>query len=441
LRCATTSAARPGAARRSGRDDRARVSLMHRRTFVKAGSSAALGAAIAGCTGRTAVATAPVRAPRRRSLNLVPADVSTERIIRTTVGLRPHRDSGFLLKAERFDEKTVIHNFGHGGAGMSLSWGTGSLAADLALAHTERKAAVIGCGIVGLTAARQLQRRGFDVTIYTMAVPPDTTSNMSWAGFTPLSGLVEDAKRTSEWDDQFRRAVGIAYREHQLLAGRNYGVSWINEYFTLRSAPEAGAPTRSVPGAPAPSGEGGSRLLPSTVELGQAVLGTGEHPFSNGYAVERPMIRFEPSIYLDALMRDVVTFGGRIAIRTFDTPRDLMSLPEQVIVNCTGLGAKKLFGDEELVPVKGQLTVLVPQPEVTYSMGGMLPRNDGIVLGHLNQRGVWSLDVDEEAQKRIVERHIVAFSAMREAMAGAPVTRAEPPATTPSVESFFGRES
>jgi hypothetical protein len=37
----------------------------------------------------------------------------------------------------------------------------------------------------GLTAARQLQRRGFDVTIYAMTVPPDTTSNMSTAGFTP----------------------------------------------------------------------------------------------------------------------------------------------------------------------------------------------------------------------------------------------------------------
>ena len=49
-----------------------------------------------------------------------------------TVGLRPHRDSGFVLKAEKFDEKTVIHDYGFGGAGMSLAWGCGAMAAGLA---------------------------------------------------------------------------------------------------------------------------------------------------------------------------------------------------------------------------------------------------------------------------------------------------------------------
>ena len=85
-----------------------------------------------------------------------------------------------------------IHNFGHGGSGMSLSWGTASMATDLAMPHTERKAAVLGSGVVGLTSARELQRHGFDVTIYAATVPPDTTSNMSLAGWTPTSGLVDN---------------------------------------------------------------------------------------------------------------------------------------------------------------------------------------------------------------------------------------------------------
>ena len=58
---------------------------------------------------------------------------------------------------------------------MSLSWGTGRMAAEMALGHDSRRAAVVGCGAVGLAAARQLQRRGFAVTIYAASVPPDTT--------------------------------------------------------------------------------------------------------------------------------------------------------------------------------------------------------------------------------------------------------------------------
>ena len=172
----------------------------------------------------------PPARPRRRAVTLVPVDVSWDRVIRTTTGLRPHREAGFVLRADRLDEKTVIHNYGHGGAGMSLSWGTAHLAADLAVEHVDRRAAVIGCGIVGLTSARVLQRRGFDVTIYAAALPPETTSNMSLATFTPTSGLVSNERRTPEWDAQFRRAVEIAYREHQLLVGSRHGVSWIDDY-------------------------------------------------------------------------------------------------------------------------------------------------------------------------------------------------------------------
>src|SRR5947208_14544192 len=113
---------------------------------------------------------------------------------------------------------------------MSLSWGTGYLAAETVAQHDQRLAAVIGCGVAGLTAARQLQRRGFDVTIYAMAVPPNTTSNMSLAGFTPTSGLIEPDRRTDPWDDQFHRAADIAYRQLQLLVGPTYGISWIYSY-------------------------------------------------------------------------------------------------------------------------------------------------------------------------------------------------------------------
>jgi D-amino-acid oxidase len=210
---------------------------VNRRTLLKAAGTMVLGASAGGCAS-SGIHSASGFGPPRRRINLAPIEASWERVIRTTVGLRPHRPGGFVVKAEKLDGKLVVHNYGHGGAGHSLGWGTGAMAADFALQQTERRVAVIGCGTVGLTAARQLQRRGFDVSIYANAVPPDTTSNMSLAAFTPTSGLIS-GPRTPEWDMQFRQAVDIAYRQLQLLAGRRYGVSWIDSY-TMSDTPQAG---------------------------------------------------------------------------------------------------------------------------------------------------------------------------------------------------------
>ena len=368
-----------------------------------------------------------------RPANLAPIDLSWDRVIRTTVGLRPYRESGFVVRADRLDEKTLVHNYGHGGAGMSLSWGTAALAADLAMPHPDRRAAVIGCGIIGLTTARTLQRRGFDVTIYAASLPPDTTSNASFAAFTPTSGLVSPPRRTAEWDAQFARAVEIAYRQHQLLVGSRYGVSWIDDY----------TPTNSEPVNAVRGGGLGSEaaMLPPGIELGREVLREGEHPFGTRFARRHPVLYFEPSLYLDALMQDVLAFGGRIEVRSFATPRDLATLTETLIVNCTGLGSRTLFGDEELTPVKGQLVVLVPQPEVAWSVWTMLPRRDGIVLGHVMQRGVWSLDVDDAERRRVVEHHQRLFGAMRGARNAVAMREPRSPVQPPPVEAFFGRES
>ena len=395
---------------------------MDRRTLLKIGGMGLIGAGLSGCAARSGSSSAGAASsatPGRPPLRLAPVRADWDRIIRTTVGLRPHRPSGFRLAADRLDTTTVIHNYGHGGSGMSLSWGTGRMAAEMALAHDSRRAAVIGCGAVGLTAARQLQRHGFDVTIYALAVPPNTTSNMSMAGFTPTSGLVDRELRSPAWDAQFREAAEISYRQLQLLAGRGYGVSWIERYELRDDEPRA-------PGQR--DGDGDAEpLLPAHLRTGTTLLGPGEHPFPTRYANRSMRIRIEPSIYLDALVRDVVEFGGRIVIRRFTEPRELVKLDEPLVINCTGLGARNLVGDDAMVPLKGQLTVLVPQPEVDYgTFGGlpgsnpegglgihMQPRSDGIVLGGTSERGEWSVEPNREAMERIVGAHGAVFSAMR----------------------------
>jgi D-amino-acid oxidase len=410
---------------------------MNRRSALKACGMAVLGVGLANCrSARRPQSAAP---SSRVRLTLPPVQASWDRIIRTTVGLRPHRPSGFNVNAEAVDGKTVIHNYGHGGAGHSLGWGTGLLVAELALQHADRRAVVLGCGTIGLTAARQLQRRGFDVTIYARAVPPDTTSNMALAAFTPTSGLIS-TEVTPAWEAQFRSAVSVAYRELQLLAGRDYGISWIDS-FNATDTPGV----RSVDPQRAATNFTGSemgRLMPPGVDAnaGRIVLGPNEHPFPSLYAIWQRQLRIEPSIYLDAMMRDFLVSGGRLVIRAFDTPRNLMSLGENLIVNCTGLGASTLFGDTTMVPVKGQLTVLVPQPEVNYACRAM-PRSDGIALGTTQERGVATLEPNDEARQRIVDACIKFYSAMRPAIVSASAKLLELPRDTPRVESFFGLES
>ena len=419
---------------------------MDRRTLLKTGSMAALGLGLSGCTARTSQLASLTRPPTRSPIVLAPIRASWDRVIRTTVGLRPHRPSGFLLKAEKFDAKTVVHNYGHGGAGISLSWGTGALAADLALEQGDRQAAVLGSGAVGLASAIQMQRRGFDVTIYAMAVPPDTTSNMAYATFSPTSRLVS-GPRTTALEAQFKSAVEIAYRQLQLLVGPRYGISWLDSYSTMEVLPstesaEEGVSNRLADGSEDQDADARfdvaartySEELPAYLRSDREILYPGEHPFQTPYASRRSSMRIEPSIYLDALVREFHLLGGRIVIRKFDTPRDLMSVSESVIINCTGLGSLDLFSDEELIPVKGQLTFLVPQSEVDYQFGCM-PRSDGIALGSTGEWGVWTLEPNEDARQRIVERAIERCAGMRRPEPGMRLTRSRTPLVAPRAES------
>jgi len=390
---------------------------MNRRTLLQTGGLALAGFGVGAC--RTTGPVAPVSsAPRRPALRLTPAHVSFDRIIRTTVGLRPHRDSGFVLRAEKLGAKTVIHNYGHGGTGMSLSWGLGVAVAELARDAGERRVAVLGCGAPGLCSARQLQRRGFDVTIYAATVPPETTSNMSLAGFTPTTALVANAQRTPAWDAQFLRAAEISYRELQLLVGRDYGVYWIDTYNATDDPDRRGGGNENNYATDAD-------LLPDYLRPNRLrdVYGPGEHPFPTRFAVRSIALAIDPNKYMDALVKDFLLFGGRIVIRRFDRAGDLASVEEPVLVNCTGLGSATLFGDAELVPIKGQLTLIPPQRGVDYRANGrrpgadtaaqMNPRSDGIVIGNLQVRGDASLTPDPDVITRNVQAAIDFFSQMK----------------------------
>ena len=351
------------------------------------------GAALA--SARHALAFSPKR-------HFAPVKVARDRVIREVVGLRPYRPSGFVVEAQRLGNKLLVHNYGHGGAGVTLSWGTASLAVDLArdFVSARRTAqpmrfAVLGCGVSGLSTAILLQRRFQNgpgtVTIYAKDLPPNTTSNIAGAWWSPTS--VYEGEVTSKFTEQFRTACKLSNRAFQLLVGAEYGVRWIDTFELLRH--EASLQRELT---------GGNDLYYQT-----EIHRDPDTYFGVPIVREYKSMLIEPSIYLSALLRDFYIAGGRVVVKEFKSRAELARLRETAIFNCTGLGSRALFDDKDLIPVRGQLEVLLPQPELDYaylSSGYMFPRRDGVILGGTWDHDDWSLTPDPEQAAGILEAHI-----------------------------------
>lgn len=95
-------------------------------------------------------------------------------------------------------------------------------------------------------------------------------------------------------------------------------------------------------------------------------------------------LTFNIAAYSRQLVNDFLVEGGKIENIEFREPSELNQLKQKVIVNCTGYGARALWKDESIVPVRGQIAWLIPQPEVNYGFmyDGVfvLSRRDGIVV-------------------------------------------------------------
>jgi glycine/D-amino acid oxidase-like deaminating enzyme len=121
--------------------------------------------------------------------------------------------------------------------------------------------------------------------------------------------------------------------------------------------------------------------------------------------------------YLAQLNDDFLRAGGRMQVRRFATAAELGALPEKLLFNCAGLGARELFGDIELGPVRGQIVMLAAQPELQYAYtlpsGYMFPRGDGIILGGTFERDVWDTTPDPAAIADIMNSHRRLFASLR----------------------------
>ncbi|MBV8979238.1 MAG: FAD-dependent oxidoreductase [Alphaproteobacteria bacterium] len=346
-----------------------RGGLNRRRLLQSSASFAALGAA--GC------ATAPPAPLGKPSIALAPIRAEASRLFDITVCLRPFRAAGPRLDSEEVGRKLVVHNYGHGGSGWSLSWGSAHVAVGKAMQSSPKEIAVIGCGAIGLTSAIVAQQAGAQVTIYAREMLADTRSARATGSWTPDSRIALDTAVSPDFPALWEKMARISfatYRRYLGLPGNP--VEWTDRYFLSGGAHDGHGPAGALPFA---------SFRDRIVDIWPASeeLPPGATPFPATSSVRRTsLMQFNIADYGHILLGDFFAAGGRFVHAEFASLGEVSRLKENVIVNCTGYGARALCRDESVVPVRGQMGWLIPQPEVNYGVyyDGVLAlsRRDGI---------------------------------------------------------------
>lgn len=336
---------------------------------------------------------------------------SIDRIIDITVGIRPFRARGPRIEAERRFGKALVHHYGHGGSGWSLSWGSAQRALALIQASGARpgeRIAVIGCGAIGLTTARTAQQAGFKVRLYARDRPPRVHSSAATGLWTPDSRIVTSEHASEAWSADWEAMARASFKVHQSYLGLPSGpVQWHDGY----AVSDEGFDTPLPGHVGEPDYPDLAARIADLRPRGHA-LQPGEHPFRTAHARRFTQLVFNIPAYQRLLQDDFARDGGELVQREFRQAREFAQLPEHVIVNCTGDGARQLLADTSLTPVRGQTAHLIPQPEVDYALiyrGHnlvVLPRRDGLLVAAMGENDFGNDDLrpDRAESEAAVQR-------------------------------------
>ncbi len=356
---------------------------MTRRDFLQQTSAAAI-------TAGTQKAT-PALPFYDRVPPLAPIRAREDRVFKTTVCIRPFRAQGPRVEAETLGDKFVVHNYGHGGSGWSLSWGSGTAAVELAFAGREPSQtdiAVVGCGALGLTSAILAQRAGArSVTIYAKDPPSETRSFRATGAWTPDSRVALTKSMPQAFPAQWEKMARTSWHYYQSFMGLpGTPVEFADRYYLSDPHPEVAEQQKrdSDPIGFAFLSDRVPEIMPQVEDLP-----TGSHPFPTQWARRRSELIFNITAYSHQLTEDFQLNGGKIVHREFHSAAEFGQLPQPVILHSTGYAARALFGDNSLTPVRGQIAWLIPQPEVNYGLYyehlNIVSRRDGIVVQLMQQ--------------------------------------------------------
>ncbi|MDX9910264.1 MAG: FAD-dependent oxidoreductase [Phycisphaerales bacterium] len=329
-------------------------------------------------------------------------DLSDDAILEFVSGLRPCRHGGLRLEVERLttggEPATIVHNYGHGGCGVTIGWGTAQVASELVRdamgSEPDGRASigVLGAGVAGLTTAHALLSRGWRVSVYAEKVGERTTSGLAGASWLP-TGL--DFGDTPERQAFTRDVIKRAFDAFMALDRAHWGVDVLPVF-----EPDGATahPEYFVPGT-----------IPTPKRVERLPLeGTQREP--GGWAYEQPFI--QTPRFLRVLQDEITRLGGTITPRRFASLREIAALPREgghaALINCLALGSRDLFGDESIYPARGMLVRMRPQP-VGYILHDeyfyMFPREQSLVLGGCFLPDDWTEHPDEAFCRQIIERH------------------------------------
>lgn len=242
---------------------------------------------------------------------------------------------------------------------------------------------VVGAGVSGLSCAAALQAAGHPVAVWSAATSPGLTSDVAAAFWYPYRA--DPPERVLGWS-------AASYRHFAGLVGDDAGV-------TMREVTEL---VRSAPQAPPFWGAAVAGLRP----LGAAEIPAG---FAGGWRFEAPVV--DTRRYMPWLRARLESAGARITLRSIASLDEAIAAAD-VVVNCTGLGARSLCADDGVFPIRGQLVhvrdpglarVVLDEDDprgITY----VVPRGDDCVLGGTADPGDDDLRARDDASAAILAR-------------------------------------